>query len=170
MSFEVVFGKKENVSTITEIFNHYILNSNARFETEPFTIENRMHWYSQFSVHTPHVLLVAKEDDKILGFCCSQPYRPSGAFVDTVEVTIYLAPDATTKGIGTALYRSLFAHLKTQNVHSVLSGVAMPNDASLALHKKFGFREVGTFSQYAKKHDEYISSTWLQLLLSEQQG
>lgn len=96
------------------------------------------------------------------GFACSQQYRPSPAFSETVEVTIYLHPDAKGKGTGSALMAALLDTLASQPVRCVLSGIALPNDASVALHQKFGFKEVGIFQNYAQKNGEFISSLWMQ--------
>ena len=153
-----------DVRSITDVFNYYIANTNARFEERPFTLENRLNWFEQFSPNTKHQLLVAEHQGNIVGFACSQPYRPSEAFADTVEVTIYLSSDVKGKGTGSALYQALMEELKLQGVHRALSGIALPNEASIALHKKFGFREVGVFDSYAKKNGSYISSVWLEKL------
>ncbi|MDF4652841.1 GNAT family N-acetyltransferase, partial [Vibrio parahaemolyticus] len=107
-------------------------------------------------------LYVATENGVLLGFACSQQYRAISAFDDTVEVTVYLAQEAKGKGLGSKLYTQLFSSIRTYGVHRVLSGVALPNDASVALHKRFGFREVGVFNEYAKKHGQYISSVWFE--------
>ena len=80
-----------------------------------------------------------------------------------MEVTVYLDEHAKGKGVGSSLYNRLFTALKIQNVHRALSGIALPNDASIALHKRFGFREVGIFNEYAKKDGHYISSVWLEI-------
>lgn len=71
-----------------------------------------------------------------------------------MEVTVYLDEHAKGKGVGSSLYNRLFTALKIQNVHRALSGIA--------LHKRFGFREVGIFNEYAKKDGHYISSVWLE--------
>ncbi|MFD2178282.1 GNAT family N-acetyltransferase [Veronia pacifica] len=162
----IIPGKNVHIPEITEIFNHYILHSNSRFETEPFTEENRTTWFEQFSEELPHQIYCAIENNKVVGFACTQPYRPSTAFSDTVEITIYLSPDVMTKGIGSALYSRLLSHVKSHNVHKVLSGIAVPNVASIALHKKFGFKEIGIFNEYAKKNNQYVSSMWMELSIS----
>ncbi|ELA7571800.1 GNAT family N-acetyltransferase [Vibrio sp. 7-5(1-a)] len=159
---EIRTGKLEDVASITDIFNFYIEHTNARFEEVPFTLENRQKWFSQFSSTTKYQLYVAIENGELLGFACSQQYRASSAFDDTVEVTVYLAQEAKGKGLGSKLYTQLFSSIRAYGVHRVLSGVALPNDASVALHKRFGFREVGAFNEYAKKHGQYISSVWLE--------
>ena len=155
---------QRDVQAVTDIFNYYVAHTNARFEETPFTLENRLNWFEQFSPITKHRLLVAEHQGNIVGFACSQPYRLSEAFADTVEVTIYLLPDAKGQGTGSALYHALMEALKLQGVHRALSGIALPNEASIALHKKFGFREVGVFDSYAKKNGSYISSVWLEKL------
>ncbi|UXI04184.1 GNAT family N-acetyltransferase [Photobacterium sp. TY1-4] len=162
---EIRFGKRSDIGQITDIFNYYIEQTNARFESAPLPDEDRQAWFSQFAGDSKHQIFVAVENGKILGFACSQPYRATPAFEDTVEATIYLAPEARGKGLGSILYSKLLEALGNQGVHRVLSGVALPNDASLALHKRFGFREVGVFQEYAKKNDQYVSSMWLEKAL-----
>jgi phosphinothricin acetyltransferase len=80
----------------------------------------------------------------------------------TVETSIYLNPVYQGRGIGTSLYKALFRHLEAQPVHLAVAGIALPNEASIALHRKFGFEEVGTFREYARKGERLISSTWFQ--------
>jgi phosphinothricin acetyltransferase len=159
---EIRVGKLSDIVAITDIFNFYIEHTNARFEVHAFTQENRLNWFSQFSCNSKHQLFVAIKDGELLGFACSQPYRDISAFEDTVEVTVYLAPTAKGKGIGSKLYTQLFSSIRCCGVHRALSAVALPNDASLRLHTRFGFREVGVFNEYAKKHGQYISSVWLE--------
>ena len=159
---EIRFGRKEDAQEVTEIFNYYILNTNARFETEVFSVENRIEWVKQFNESTTHKFFVAIEDEQVIGFACSQPYRGSGPFAETVEVTIYLKPDIRSKGVGSLLYNTLFNSLSDCGLHRALSGIALPNEASIALHKKFGFTEIGVFNEYAKKNGKYISSIWLE--------
>lgn len=164
---EIRTGKLADVSSITDIFNYYIEHSNARFEESPLSLDNRLKWFSQFKPDSRHQIYVAIDSGKLIGFACSQPYRAMAAFDETVEVTVYLAPFIQGKGVGSKLYEKLFGAIQAHGVHRVLSGVALPNEASIALHKRFGFREVGVFNEYAKKNGEYISSMWLEKMLSE---
>ncbi|WP_261884288.1 GNAT family N-acetyltransferase [Vibrio pelagius] len=164
---EIRIGKLDDVSSITDIFNYYIEHSNARFEESPLSVDNRLDWFSQFKPDSRHQIYVAIDSGKLIGFACSQPYRAMAAFDETVEVTVYLAPFIQGKGVGSKLYEKLFDAIQAHGVHRVLSGVALPNEASIALHKRFGFIEVGVFNEYAKKNGEYISSMWLEKMLSE---
>jgi phosphinothricin acetyltransferase len=164
---EIRTGKLADVSSITDIFNYYIEHSNARFEESPLSLDNRLKWFSQFEPDSRHQIYVASDNGKLIGFACSQPYRAMAAFDETVEVTVYLAPFIQGKGVGSKLYEKLFSAIQAHGVHRVLSGVALPNEASIALHKRFGFREVGVFNEYAKKNGEYISSMWLEKIFDE---
>lgn len=164
---EIRTGKLADVSSITDIFNYYIEHSNARFEESPLSLDNRLEWFSQFKPDSRHQIYVAIDNGKLIGFACSQPYRTMAAFDETVEVTVYLAPFIQGKGVGSKLYGKLFCAIQAHGVHRVLSGVALPNEESIALHKRFGFREVGVFNEYAKKNGEYISSMWLEKIFDE---
>ena len=161
----VRLGMKDDLPELVHIYNHYVANSQATFDTEPVTVETRASWFAGFSDVGPHRLLVACEGDRVVGCASSGPYRERPAFVRTVEVSIYLHPEVRSRGIGTALYGPLIDNLRSENVHVALAGIALPNDASVALHQKFGFREVGVFEEYAIKGATYISSVWMQLPL-----
>ncbi|MDC5850381.1 GNAT family N-acetyltransferase [Vibrio europaeus] len=162
---EIRVGKLSDIAAITDIFNYYIEHTNARFEELAFTLEDRQNWFSQFSCSGKYQLLVATQNGELLGFACSQPYRDISAFEDTAEVTVYLTSTTKGKGVGSKLYSKLLSSISDFGVHRVLSGIALPNEASIDLHKRFGFREVGVFNEYAKKNGEYISSVWLEKAL-----
>jgi phosphinothricin acetyltransferase len=101
----------------------------------------------------------------VVGYACSQRYRDLEAFSETIEVSIALDISCRGQGVGTALYRELFDSLAREQVHVALAGIAVPNEASVALHRQFGFTEVGTFREYAAKDGQYISSLWMQRLM-----
>ena len=108
--------------------------------------------------------MVAQRGNRVVGYACSGRYRDHEAFRETVEVSIALGTSSRGQGVGTALYRELFECLAGEPVHVALAGIALPNDASVALHRKFGFSEVGVFREYAVKNGQYISSIWMQRL------
>jgi phosphinothricin acetyltransferase len=162
---KITAGVEEDLSAIVGILNYTAENSIARFETRPVGVAERRDWFGQFCATGPYRLLVARGGDQVLGYACSQRYRDLEAFRETVEVSIALDVSSRGHGLGTALYRALFDSLAVEpSVHVALAGIALPNDASVALHRKFGFTEVGTFREYAIKNGQYISSVWMQRL------
>ena len=155
-------ARRSDLGQLVTIYNHYIEHSIATFDTEPVTVEARTPWYDSFSGTGPHRLLVACEGDRVLGCASSSPYRTHPAFARTVEFGVYLDPRVRQGGIGSALYGELLDQLADEDLHLAVAGIALPNDASVALHRKFGFTEVGVFEEYAVKRGVHISSLWMQ--------
>jgi phosphinothricin acetyltransferase len=163
---KITAGTEDDLPAIVGILNHLAATSIAYFDTRSVSVAERRDWFSQFSAAGPYRLLVARDGDQVLGYACSQRYRDHEAFRETAEVSIALDVSSQGQGVGTALYRALFDGLAREPwIHVVLAGIALPNDASVALHRKFGFTEVGTFREYAIKNGEYLSSVWMQRVL-----
>ena len=155
-------ARRGDLAQLVAIYNYYIEHSIATFDTEPTTVEDRAAWFETFSEVGPHRLLVACDNDRVLGCASSGPYRAHPAFVHTVEFGINVAPVSRTAGIGSALYGTLLEELRSEALHVAIAGIALPNEASVALHRKFGFTDVGVFEEYAIKNGAYISSLWMQ--------
>jgi phosphinothricin acetyltransferase len=159
---EIGPGTEDDLPTIVDILNYTIVNSNATLTSQPVTVTERRDWFGRFSPAGPHRLLVARRGNRVLGYAASQPYRDHEGFRETVEVSIALDVSSRGQGVGTALYRALFECLAGEPVHAALAGIVLPNDASIALHRKLGFTEVGTFHEYAVKNGHYLSSVWME--------
>jgi phosphinothricin acetyltransferase len=162
---EIGPGTEGDLPAIVAILNYTIANSDATFTSEPVTVAEQQDWFGRFSPAGPHRLLVARRGNRVLGYATSQPYRDHEGFRETVEVSIALDASSRGQGIGTALYRTLFECLASEPVHVALAGIVLPNDASVALHRKLGFTEVGTFHEYGIKNGRYLSSLWMERLL-----
>ncbi len=167
---ELATASARDLPGIVAVQNHTAATSHARFATGPLNMEERRDWFSQFADAGPYRMLVARRGDQVLGYACSQRYRAEDAFRETVEASVGLGEGSRGRGLGTALYRELFGLLADAPVHVVLAGIALPNHASVALHRKFGFAEVGTFREYAVKNGRYISSLWMQRPRSAPRG
>ncbi len=147
---------------VLEIYNHYVTATPATFDTEPFTLATRQPWFDQFG-RNQHVCLVARApDDAVLGYACAAPFKPKPAYHTSVECSVYLRPTARGQGLGRRLYERLFEHLATQNLHRLYAGIAMPNDASVALHKTLGFMEAGRFREVGYKFDRFWDVAWFE--------
>jgi phosphinothricin acetyltransferase len=156
-------GSEDDLPAIVNILNYTIMNSNATLATQPVSVTERRAWFERFSATGPHRLLVARRGNQVLGYAASQPYREHGGFRETVEVSIALDITSRGQGAGTALYRALLGYLADEPVHVALAGIVLPNEASVALHRKLGFTEVGIFHEYAIKNGQYLSSVWMEL-------
>ncbi len=145
---------------INDIYNWHSTNGFSTF-CEQTSLEEREKWFQRFD-SPKHIALVAEAKGKIIGVACSFAYRGGGVFENTVETSIYLDPSAIGKGLGSKLYSELFSRLEGTGVHRVVVGIAIPNDGSVGVHRKFGFEEIGIFDEYAFYKGEYRSSIWMQ--------
>jgi phosphinothricin acetyltransferase len=150
---------------LTEIYNYYVLHTPVTFDVEPQTIEQRAVWFSQFAETGRYRLLVAEEGGTIFGYAGTTRFRPKPAYSTTVETTVYCAPEAAGRGIGTKLYEALFAALAGEEIHRIVAGYVPPNPASAALHERFGFKPIGTFTENGYKLGRYWDVCWLELEL-----
>jgi phosphinothricin acetyltransferase len=109
------------------------------------------------------IVLVACRDAQVLGYACSGAFRPRPAYAGTKEVSVYLAAEARGMGVGRALYTELLARLDARpDVHTLVAVIALPNDASIALHRALGFEEVGVLREVGFKFGRYVDTAWYQ--------
>lgn len=155
-------GRPADLDALTRIYNHYVENTHITFDLTPYTVEERGSWLGHYAERGRHRLLVAADGDEVLGYATSGRFRDKAAYDPSVETTVYLAPAAVGRGVGSALYDALFTELANEDVHRAFAGVALPNDASLALHRRFGFTEIGTFREVGRKFGKWWDVTWLE--------
>jgi phosphinothricin acetyltransferase len=79
-----------------------------------------------------------------------------------VESTVYCRSDAVGRGIGRALYSALFEAIAAEDIHRIVAGISQPNPASVALHQRLGFRQVGVFSNVGRKFGKYWDVAWFE--------
>jgi phosphinothricin acetyltransferase len=147
---------------LTDIYNYYVVNTAITFDLKPFTVEERTEWFEFHRAKGRYRLLVAEQGSDLLGFASTGPFRAKQAYETTVETSIYCAPEATNRRIGTLLYTALFDALEGEDVHRFVAGITLPNDASVALHKRFGFTQVGVFTENGRKLGRYWSVAWFE--------
>ena len=152
--------KPNDYSSIVNIYNYYVENSVATFDTHPYTLAERLAWFDQFTDSGPYQLLVAVSDGTVTGYCYSTKYRNRPAYDVTVETTVYTDPDWAGKGQGSLLYQGLFGRLINTGVHSAVAGIALPNEASVRLHRKLGFQLIGNFPEVGLKQGRLIDVAW----------
>ena len=150
---------------LAEIYNYYIVNTPITFNTQPFTVEGFRDWFEEHSDGKRHRLVVASEGDdggRVIGYAGTGRFRPKQAYETTVETTIYCSPECTQRGVGTLLYRGLFESIEGEDINRVVAGVTLPNPGSVALHERFGFRHVGTFTGNGRKFGRYWDVAWFE--------
>jgi phosphinothricin acetyltransferase len=152
----------DDLGRLTAIYNHYIGDGAITFDIDPVTPDERRSWYAAHTSGAGHRLVVAEDATGVVGYAGMGPFRAKRAYDTTVETTIYIAPEALGRGIGRALYAALFEALAGEDVHRAVAGITLPTPASLALHRRFGFREVGVFRENGRKFGRYWDVMWLE--------
>ncbi len=145
---------------LVAIYNYFVTTSHVTFDTSAFTVEQRRPWLQSFAATGRYRLLIAEVAGVAAGYASSQRLRPKPAYDCSVETTVYVAPEYARRGIGAMLYDALLASLEGVGVHQAFAGIALPNDASVALHEAVGFRHVGTFPEAGFKFDRYWDIAW----------
>ncbi len=162
MTLAIREGLLSDLADLTEIYNHFVRKTAITFDVEPFSIAERREWFNHFGDRGPNRLLVAVSSGKILGYASSSPFRTKQAYETSIEVTVYLSPKSTGKGIGSALYSELFERLEEEDLHRAYAAISLPNPESIVLHKKFGFESVGKFYEVGRKFDTYYDIEWFE--------
>jgi phosphinothricin acetyltransferase len=152
----------QDYQSIVDILNPFIKKTAVTFDTAPYTVESRQSWFNQFKVTGRHQCLVAEFEGRVVGYANSSALRPKAAYDTSVEVSIYRCPSYKEAGLGSLLYSSLFERLANEDVHRAHSLITLPNDASVALHKKMGFYDVGLLDEAGRKFGHFHSVLWME--------
>jgi L-amino acid N-acyltransferase YncA len=147
---------------LAEIYNHYILNSIVTFEEQVVSAQEMSSRVEETQASSLP-WLVAEYQRQVVGYAYASKWKGRCAYRYSVESTVYLAPEATGRGIGTRLYEELFARLRDQGMHVIIGGIALPNPGSIALHEKFGFRKVAHFEEVGFKFNKWIDVGYWQV-------
>jgi phosphinothricin acetyltransferase len=155
----------DDAQAIAAIYNPYILTTTISFEEEPVTDAAMAQRVADVQAGgLPW--LVAEREGKLLGYAYATKWRVRHAYRFSVESSVYLAPEAARQGVGTALYAALLQQLAERGVHLVIGGVALPNDASVALHEKMGYEKVAHFREVGFKFGRWLDVGYWQRTLT----
>lgn len=157
------FVTPEDAAAICDIYNHFVEQTTITFEERPVGPEEMRQRIVEIAPAMPW--LVWEEESHVQGFCYASRWKGRYGYRYSVESTIYLRQGSVGRGIGTELYRALLDDLHQKGLHVVIAGIALPNQASVALHEKLGFRNVARFEQVGWKFNQWIDVGYWQLFL-----
>ena len=153
-----------DAEALARIYNHYVSETVVTFEEEPVAP-------GEMARRAAEVLgaglpwLVAEESEGVVGYAYASQWKGRCAYRFTVETTVYLAPDAVGRGLGPALYVELLERVRALGMHTAIGGIALPNDASVALHEKLGMERVALFREVGFKLGRWIDVGYWQKAL-----
>jgi L-amino acid N-acyltransferase YncA len=157
----------DDLAAVQEISAHYALETTVTFEEEtPSLADWQARWEGVAQLALP--FLVAEADGRVLGYAYCTRWRPRPAYRFTVEDSVYVAPDAGGRGIGTFLLRALLDRCRAAGVRQVLAVIAAPGDvASVRLHERCGFTEAGRLTAVGFKHGRWLDTVLMQCGLGD---
>jgi len=159
-------AEPSDLAHIAAIYDEQVRTAISPFDLEP---PGPTYWDARLASTVPgDHLLVAAADSRVVGYAYSSTYRPRPAYARTREVSVYLAAEARKQGLGRALYEELIRRLRVDGMHQVLAVIALPNDASEALHRACGFSLVGVLPEVGWKFDRWIDTALWVLTLQAQ--
>jgi L-amino acid N-acyltransferase YncA len=145
------------------IYAPFVTNNWVSFELSVPTcaeMESRIASYG-----ASHAWLVAEIDRQVAGYAYGSPHRTREAYSPSCDVAVYIDPAFARRGIGRSLYAALMPTLKAKGSHAAFAGIALPNDASIALHEACGFTPIGIYREVGWKMGGWRDVGWWQRLL-----
>ena len=150
---------------VIDLFNHYIENSFAAYPEEkvPYGLFDRF-----LEMTKGYPAFTAREEDcdeRFVGFAFLRPYHPLRSFQRAAEISCFIVPGYTGRGIGTAMLERIVDEARRKGIDSILANVSSLNEESLRFHERHGFSECGRFRNVARKKGRDLDAVWMQLIL-----
>jgi phosphinothricin acetyltransferase len=161
MSYSFEEMAEEHRAGVIDVFNWYIINSFAAYPADPVDYD----FYDRFlDVARGYPAVVIKDKSgAIVGFAFLHPYKGGRTFRRTAEITYFILPEHTGKGLGTRVLERFKPAAKAQEINTLLANISSRNEGSLRFHRKCGFEECGRFRRVGNKFGEDFDVVWMQL-------
>ncbi len=168
MNPELAIGQatNEDVAALNAIYNGYIVGSQVSFDVDTWSDAKRLDWL-ETRTSDGYPVLVARREGDVVGSAWAGAWRPKPAYRKSVETTIVLTPEAVGHGVGRTLYTVLLDELSARGFHRTYAIIALPNEASVGLHRALGFREIGILDEAGFKDGEFRSTMLLERALGK---
>jgi L-amino acid N-acyltransferase YncA len=149
----------QDAGAFAEIYGPYVTQTLVSFEEQAPCAQEMERRVRATLAYAPW--LTASNGDEIAGYAYASRHSERAGYRWSVDVSVYLRPDFHRRGIGRKLYDKLFAILERQRYRRAYAGIALPNDASLSLHRALGFEEVGVYRRVGWKMGRWLDVVWL---------
>jgi L-amino acid N-acyltransferase YncA len=159
MPLTIRLAAPEDADQVQAIYAPYCYTP-ISFELEPPSVAEMRQRIENVLPHYPW--LVLEDGSKILGYAYASRHRERPAYGWSVDAAVYVCQDGRRRGVGRALYTSLFALLPLQGYVNAYAGVTLPNPASVGLHEAMGFLRVGAYEKVGFKCGAWHDVAWFQ--------
>lgn len=157
---------RSDVKRLLEIYNYDVLHGTATFDLNPKNIQEWTVWFESHN-RDHHPLLTAEIDQEIAGYASLSPYRDKEAYKATAELSVYVDYRYRRMGVARALIDGILTQARREGgLHTVISVITEGNEASVRLHREFGFEYCGTIREAGMKFGKKLSIVHYQIMLS----
>ncbi len=163
MDYRLMPVSIEDGKAIIDIFNYYADNSFAAYPEGGVPYE----LFKLFlDMAQGYPFLVAKDGNgRVLGFGFLHPHNHISVFSRVAEITYFIAPEHTGRGIGSQILERLSSWARENGITSILASISSLNPGSIAFHKKNGFVECGRFAGIGRKKGKDFDVVWMQKMI-----
>jgi phosphinothricin acetyltransferase len=154
---------REHLAGITEIYNDAILNTTATFDSCPRTMEEQDKWLGEHD--EKHPILVATQSGEVVGWGSLSSHNDRCCYQNTVEDSVYVKKELRGGGIGKKILERLVAEAGKSGHHVIIARIDAGNEASLRIHRRSGFEEVGRLREVGFKFGRWLDVIFMELLL-----
>lgn len=163
MEYELTSISPEDREAVIDTFNYYIENTFAAYPETKVPYEF-FDFFLQAVSGYPNAV-VRDESKNFLGFCMLRPHSPMPTFFGTAEISYFIKPEYTGKGIGSIMLEYLLSGAREKGLHCILASISSLNEGSIRFHSQHGFSECGRFREAGKKNGKFFDTVWMQKLL-----
>ncbi len=160
---ETRLARLDDAEAIRQIYNREVSTSTVTFDLVPRTLDDQITWLQARS--GAHVVLVAEDEDEVVGFASLSPFRDRPAYNSTVESSIYIRSDQRGRGVGALLLDDLVGLAAQHGFHTAIARIVGGHEASIGLHRKAGFAEVGIEREVGRKFGTWLDVVVMQKML-----
>jgi L-amino acid N-acyltransferase len=156
-------ARPADAEAIRGIYNAEVTGSSVTFDLRPRSLEEQVEWLEARS--GAFAVVVAEDDDEVVGFAALSPYRDRPAYSTTVEDSVYIRHDRRGTGLGRALLTELIEVAERQGFHTVMARIVGHHSASIELHRSLGFDVVGVEREVGRKFGKWLDVVLMQRML-----
>jgi len=158
VSYSIVEMEERHRGAVVDLFNYYVRSSFAAYPD----VEAGYEFFDTLKkmCHEHGTLVVETQTGQVVAFALLRPYHPASTFARTAEVSYYLLPEHTRKGLGRKLLERLIEIAKARDIHCLVASVSSRNEESLQFHRRWGFEECGQIRDIGVKFGQSFGVVW----------
>jgi L-amino acid N-acyltransferase len=156
---------RDDCPGILAIYNDAVLKTTASYDYEPRTLGHRQTWFDDRTSAGLPIFVAEEADGRIVGWSALNRFHDRPGYRFTVENSVYVAEDRRGQGIGALLLAPLIEAAGRLGLRAIIACIDAENLASIRLHARFGFEQVGHFRKVGYKFDRWLDVIYMERLL-----